>query len=115
MYGFVLGKGWSFPSTGSNLHVGPAMVNGRRLLCALCGKLPLLLQVQSPLDDLGVGCPGCSSPSCPSYRLLANSVPQHHRQRGEGAGRFACHAFLVLIFKVGGGGGLIIYPRIGRV
>lgn len=33
------------------------------------GKLPILLQVQSTVDDLGIDYPGCSSPRLPSYSL----------------------------------------------
>lgn len=59
------------------------------------GKLPILLQVQSILDDLDIDYPGVAHPGfLPIAHLLANStVPQHHSPMGQEAGGFSCRAF----------------------
>lgn len=105
----------------SNLHVDPALVNGRLLLCASnsagCGTLPILLQGQSTPDDLGMDDPGYVTRGFlpqPVFWLIPLCFSITGRG-GKRAGGPSYHALLFLIVKFDGGEGLMICSRIGSM
>lgn len=79
------------------------------------GKLPILLQVQSTFDDLGIDYPGCHPPVSflqPFFWLSPLSLSITVRWERGPAG-FSCYTFLSCNFKFGGRGDLITYSRVG--